>query len=92
MKPLREGAPDRAARDRAAWRVFEQVVEREPLEREALIAELCGGDPEVENAVRQLVAADARAGAFLERPAVAHRIVRVAGVGWGCSSVRKTPS
>ncbi|MGH9837900.1 MAG: AAA-like domain-containing protein [Blastocatellia bacterium] len=48
--------------------LFDEVVEQDPSERRAFIAEACGGDDEVRRIVEELVAAHERAATFLERP------------------------
>jgi eukaryotic-like serine/threonine-protein kinase len=46
--------------------VFEAALACEPAEREAFLDEACAGDPKLRGTVEELLAADARAGSFLE--------------------------
>jgi serine/threonine-protein kinase len=50
---------------------FEELIEQNDEERQARLAALAGSDPELAAAVADLMAADARASGFLDRPAVA---------------------
>jgi eukaryotic-like serine/threonine-protein kinase len=55
--------------------VFDRMVERDPLTREAALNEACGSDAELRREVESLLSADTAAGSLLERPAFqpAHR-------------------
>jgi len=48
--------------------IFEEAVARPPEERDALVAVLCGGDLDLRDQVRRLLAAHVDAGSFLEHP------------------------
>ncbi len=51
-------------------RIFQAVVDLDEKERSCALEELCAGDPEVRDTVERLLDEDARAGGFLERPAL----------------------
>lgn len=50
--------------------LFEAALELPPHGRENFVREACGGDTELESEVLRLLAADEKAGSFLERPAL----------------------
>src|SRR5262245_34935191 len=56
------------------WQRIEQLyhaaLEREANEREAFLAEACGGDESLRSAVESLVQCDAQDGRFMEAPAL----------------------
>jgi serine/threonine-protein kinase len=58
-----------AARFRKLDEVFAAALERPPAERAAFLDTACAGDAGLRREVERLLAADAGAGAFLERPA-----------------------
>ncbi len=58
-----------ADRFRAVRALFEELVELEPAAREARLARVAAGDPELAAGVEELLAADAGAGERLEAPA-----------------------
>jgi serine/threonine protein kinase len=57
-----------------AWRRVDQVLQaallRPPDERDSFLHDACAGDPALEKEVRSLLAADERAGSFLDDPAI----------------------
>lgn len=63
-------------------RLLEEVLDREPGQREAFLQEACAGDEELRKKVEALLAAHEKAGDFVEVPALdlaaraAHRLSR----------------
>src|SRR5262245_34951328 len=51
-----------------AKQIFNEVLERNGSERRAFLAAACGSDAELHSRVEALLAADERAGQFLESP------------------------
>ncbi|MBV9926200.1 MAG: protein kinase [Acidobacteria bacterium] len=58
--------------------VFDAAVELDPAEREAYLADACGGDAELRRQVELLIQSHDAAGSFIEEPAVAGRITNAA--------------
>jgi eukaryotic-like serine/threonine-protein kinase len=73
--------------DRERWnrvdRLLQSALERSAAERDAFVRRACGGDPEVEQEIRSLLAAHDRAESFLDVPAidVAARLTGTGGNG-----------
>src|SRR5918911_4388740 len=51
-------------------KLFHSAMEREPGERQAFLAEACGGDDALRREVESLIAAHEQASRFIERPAL----------------------
>jgi eukaryotic-like serine/threonine-protein kinase len=52
-------------------KVFHQALEQPEVQRDAFVAEVCSGDPDLERELRSLLQADKLAARFLDTPAVA---------------------
>lgn len=52
--------------------VFQQALDRPPLERASFLDQACAGDEELKQEANSLIAAHDEAGAFIEQPAIAH--------------------
>ena len=51
-------------------KLFHSAMERAPTKRAAFLDEACAGDEELRKEVESLIAADERAGSFIEKPAL----------------------
>src|SRR5688572_26562624 len=52
--------------------VFQQALDRPPLERASFLDQACAGDDELKQEANSLIAAHDEAGGFIEQPAMAH--------------------
>ncbi len=73
-------ATEAAERFRHVERLFAAAVDRTPDERRALLGEVAAGDPELAGEVERYLAADARAGRFLEEALAAGAAAVVDGL------------
>lgn len=62
-------------------RIFQRALELPATQRQAFVTAECGGDESLRRRVGGLLAADGRAGSFLERPVVAGRACRDPQIG-----------